>query len=185
MATYSISSAPLSFDSIIQILDGEKLSLSKQAISAINKCRLFLDKKLLNNKENIYGINTGFGALHDKEISYKDLERLQSNLVRSHACGTGEEVPSEIVRLMLLLKIQGLSYGYSGVQLETVQRLVDFFNYDILPVIYQQGSLGASGDLAPLAHLSLPLIGEGEVNFKGKKIPAVNECDSWVGNRFI
>jgi histidine ammonia-lyase len=92
--------------------------------------------------------------------------------VKSHACGTGEEVPQEIVKLMLLLKIQSLSYGHSGVQLQTVERLVDFYNNDILPVIYSQGSLGASGDLAPLAHLSLPLLGEGEVNFEGKKVHA-------------
>jgi histidine ammonia-lyase len=88
----------------------------------------------------------------------------------SHACGTGDEVPAEIVKMMLFLKIQSLSYGYSGVQLSTVERLVDFYNNDILPVIYTQGSLGASGDLAPLAHLSLPLLGKGEVYFEGKRI---------------
>jgi histidine ammonia-lyase len=90
--------------------------------------------------------------------------------VKSHACGTGEEVPHEIVKLMLLLKIQSLGYGHSGIQLQTVDRLVAFYNNDILPIIYTQGSLGASGDLAPLAHLSLPLIGEGEVYFEGKKV---------------
>src|SRR5436853_4666338 len=116
-----------------------------------------------------YCINTGFGSLCNVEIAPKDIEKLQENLVMSHACGAGEEVPQEIVKLMLLLKIQGLSYGNSGVQVETVQRLIDFFNNDILPVVYQQGSLGASGDLAPLAHLSLPLIGEGEVYHNGKK----------------
>ena len=87
----------------------------------------------------------------------------------SHACGTGPEVPNDIVKLMLFLKIQSLSYGHSGVQLETVERLIYFYNNDILPVVYTQGSLGASGDLAPLAHLSLPLIGAGEVYFEGKK----------------
>ncbi len=91
-------------------------------------------------------------------------------MVKSHACGTGDEVPTEIVKLMLLLKIQSLSYGHSGIQLQTVERLVDFYNNDVLPVIYTQGSLGASGDLAPLAHLALPLLGEGEVNFEGKRI---------------
>ncbi|MCL2510843.1 MAG: histidine ammonia-lyase, partial [Bacteroidales bacterium] len=97
----------------------------------------------------------------------------QENLVMSHACGMGEEVPQEIVKLMLFLKIQSLSYGHSGLQLLTVQRLIDFFNNDVLPVVYQQGSLGASGDLAPLAHLSLPLLGKGEVYFKGAKRPTV------------
>jgi histidine ammonia-lyase len=90
--------------------------------------------------------------------------------VLSHACGTGKEVPREIVKLMLFLKIQALAYGYSGIQLQTVQRLIDFFNHDIIPVVYEYGSLGASGDLAPLAHLSLPLLGEGEVYFNGSKM---------------
>jgi histidine ammonia-lyase len=90
----------------------------------------------------------------------------------SHACGTGEKVPQEIVRLILLLKIQSLSYGHSGVQLITVQRLIDFFNEGVLPVVYDQGSLGASGDLAPLAHLSLPLFGLGEVEYEGRTQPA-------------
>ncbi|MEK7255787.1 MAG: histidine ammonia-lyase, partial [Bacteroidota bacterium] len=116
--------------------------------------------------------NTGFGALCNVRIENHELEQLQLNLVMSHACGMGEEAPQEIVRLMLLLKIQGLSLGYSGVRVETVQRLVDFFNHDILPVIFQQGSLGASGDLAPLAHLSLPLLGLGEVRWRGERIPA-------------
>ncbi|WP_396195551.1 histidine ammonia-lyase, partial [Flavobacterium sp.] len=120
----------------------------------------------------IYGINTGFGSLCNVKISNEHLSQLQENLVKSHACGTGEEVPQEIVKLMLLLKIQSLSYGHSGVQLQTVERLVDFYNHDILPVIYTQGSLGASGDLAPLAHLSLPLLGEGEVNYDGFRQPA-------------
>jgi histidine ammonia-lyase len=106
------------------------------------------------------------------KISNENLSQLQENLVKSHACGTGEEVPTEIVKIMLLLKIQSLSYGHSGVQLQTVERLVDFYNNDILPVIYTQGSLGASGDLAPLAHLSLPLLGEGEVSFEGQKVHA-------------
>lgn len=115
-----------------------------------------------SHKEPIYGINTGFGSLYNIKISNENLTKLQENLVKSHACGTGEEVPKDIVKMMLLLKIQSLSYGYSGVQLETVERLIDFYNNDIFPVVYELGSLGASGDLAPLAHLSLPLIGEGK-----------------------
>jgi histidine ammonia-lyase len=127
---------------------------------------------MASNEAPIYGINTGFGSLCNVKISNENLSQLQENLVKSHACGTGEEVPAEIVKIMLLLKIQSLSYGHSGVQLQTVERLVDFYNNDILPVIYTQGSLGASGDLAPLAHLSLPLLGEGEVTFEGKKVHA-------------
>jgi histidine ammonia-lyase len=129
----------------------------------------------------IYGITTGFGSLCNTVISKKDLSQLQYNLVVSHACGFGEEVPQEIVKLMLLLKIQSLSYGNSGVQLATLERLVDFFNHEVYPVVYQQGSLGASGDLAPLAHLSLPLLNLGEVYYKGKKHKAaeVNKKLGW------
>ena len=125
---------------------------------------------MATNRGPIYGINTGFGSLCNTSISDEDLSQLQENLVKSHACGTGDEVPSEIVKLMLLLKVQGLSYGHSGVALTTVQRLIDFYNADVIPVVYQQGSLGASGDLAPLAHMSLPLLGLGEVYFEGKKV---------------
>lgn len=166
-----ISSTHLDFNKLNEIISsGAKLQLSDEAKNKITICRNYLDEKLKDNSASYYGINTGFGALHDKSISGNDLEQLQVNLVRSHACGTGAEVPQHIVKLMLFLKIQGLSYGNSGVQLETVQRLIDFYNHDVLPAVYEQGSLGASGDLAPLAHLCLPLIGEGEVNFNGKKL---------------
>lgn len=175
MTTHKISPGKISLETVAKIIhEKQKLALSEGAKIRIVKCRAYLDKKLKKQKEPIYGINTGFGALYNKSISEKDLEKLQENLVMSHACGTGNEVPAEIVRLMLFLKIRAISYGHSGVQLSTVQRLIDFFNHDILPVVYQQGSLGASGDLAPLAHLSLPLIGKGEVYFEGKKIPAAN-----------
>lgn len=147
-----------------------QLSLSDGARRRILKCREYLDKKLAASDEPVYGINTGFGALYDRRISNKDLGILQKNLVMSHACGMGDEVPLHLVKLMLLLKIQSLSLGHSGVQMETVQRLVEFFNNDIIPVVYEQGSLGASGDLAPLAHMSLPLMGMGEVCFEGQKM---------------
>lgn len=152
------------------ISENKRLALSTSAIDKINKCRLFLNAKTKSISTPIYGINTGFGALYNVKISENNLQKLQENLVKSHACGIGEEVPKEIVKLMLLFKIQSLSYGYSGVQLATVNRLVDFYNNDIIPVVYSQGSLGASGDLSPLAHLSLPLIGLGEVYFKNEKI---------------
>lgn len=146
-----------------------KLRLGDSAIEAIDKCRAFLDEKIDGSHELYYGINTGFGSLCNVHISKEQLEDLQTNLVMSHACGSGDVVPDEIVKLMLLLKIQSLSYGYSGVQRITVDRLIDFFNHDITPLIFQQGSLGASGDLAPLAHLSLPLLGMGYVTSKGKR----------------
>ena len=140
---------------------------------AILKCRRYLDEKMKDPEKPMYGITTGFGSLYNVTIPKDDLSQLQHNLVMSHACGAGETVRPEIVKLMLFLKAQSLSYGHSGAQLITVQRLIDMFNEDVLPVVYQQGSLGASGDLAPLAHLSLPLIGMGEVLYEGKVRPAV------------
>ncbi len=169
MSVYKIGSAQLTINDIENIIfDNRKLALSETAKSNIVKCRKFLDKKQKEFSEPTYGINTGFGSLYNKSISENDLGKLQRNLMLSHACGAGEMVPVEIVRLMLLLKIQGLSYGNSGVQLITVERLIDLYNNEIYPVVYQQGSLGASGDLAPLAHLCLSLIGEGEVVVEGK-----------------
>jgi len=166
-----ISSEVLQLETLQEIVTLHKsLALSEEAKINIQKCRDYLDKKMANEVEPIYGINTGFGSLCNVKISNENLSQLQENLVKSHACGTGDVVPNEIVKIMLLLKIQSLSYGNSGVQLQTVERLVDFYNNDILPIIYTQGSLGASGDLAPLAHLSLPLLGEGEVFFEGKKV---------------
>ena len=165
-----ISSEVLNLETLHDIISQHKsISLSEEAKVNIQKCRDYLDKKMAAEDVPIYGINTGFGSLCNVKISKENLSQLQENLVKSHACGTGDEVPPEIVKLMLLLKIQSLSYGYSGIQLQTVERLIEFYNNDVLPVIYTQGSLGASGDLAPLAHLSLPLLGEGEVYFEGSK----------------
>ncbi|MEY3678266.1 MAG: hypothetical protein RI924_407 [Bacteroidota bacterium] len=164
MKTFSIGSTALSVSLIQQILkEKSQLVLCETAAASISKCRDFLDQTMAKSEQAVYGINTGFGYLQNVRIADEDLTQLQHNLVRSHACGTGDLVPKEIVKLMLLLKIQSLAYGYSGVELVTVNRLIEFYNRDILPVVYTQGSLGASGDLAPLAHLSLPLIGEGEV----------------------
>lgn len=177
-----ISSQLLDLNTVIDIIENNKqLALSDEAVVNIKKSRAYLDKKIQNNETPIYGINTGFGSLCNIKISKDNLSILQSNLVKSHACGTGELVPKEIIRLMLLLKVQSLSYGHSGVQLITVERLIDFYNNDILPVIYTQGSLGASGDLAPLAHLSLPLLGLGEVYENGKivSIASVSEKFGW------
>lgn len=169
--THYVSSDLLTLEQIQYIIDNQvKLGLSEESKVNISKCRAYLDEKMASHKEPIYGINTGFGSLCNVKISNQHLTQLQENLVRSHACGMGDEVPSMIVKLMLLLKIQSLSYGHSGVQLETVERLVDFYNNDVLPIVYTQGSLGASGDLAPLAHLSLPLIGEGEVIVNGQRM---------------
>lgn len=180
--THYISSELLDLEQIKALFSEEKkLALSEEARLNIKKSNDYLIEKMRNNDTPIYGINTGFGSLYNKKINAEDLSRLQENLVMSHACGTGDTVPKAVIRIMLFLKIQSLSYGYSGVQLETVERLIDFFNHDILPVVYTQGSLGASGDLAPLAHLSLPLIGKGEVYYDGKKQKAekILEQFSW------
>lgn len=167
--THFISDHFLTLAELDHILHGHsKIALSEDAKKKIVKCREYLDQKLANSTSPVYGINTGFGSLYNKHIPKDQLEKLQENLVKSHACGTGPEVPREIVLLMLFLKVQSLSYGYSGVQLETVERLLEMFNQRVLPRIYEMGSLGASGDLAPLAHLTLPLIGEGEVHYLGK-----------------
>jgi histidine ammonia-lyase len=167
---HKISPGDLTLEIVSEILDQNgKLSLSQESVALISKCRDYLDHKLESTTTPLYGITTGFGSLHNKIISNNQLNRLQENLVMSHACGTGDIVRKEIVRIMLLLKIHALSLGKSGVQVETVNRLIDFFNEGVTPVIYEQGSLGASGDLAPLAHLVLPLLGMGEVFFEEKK----------------
>lgn len=163
-APHLISTQALTIDILEKSLQkGSAIALSNEAKEKIDKCRKYLDQKLNSSNAPIYGINTGFGSLYNRNIPKDQLEELQKNLVMSHACGTGSDVPQEIIKLMLFLKVQSLSYGYSGVHVETVQRLVDLFNADALPRIFEMGSLGASGDLAPLAHLTLPLIGKGEV----------------------
>jgi len=157
------------------------IQLSEEVKERIIKCRNYLDNKMKSQKEPIYGINTGFGSLCNVTVSNDQLSQLQRNLVVSHSCGMGEEVPQEIVRLMIFLKIKSLSYGYSGVRLETVERLVEMFNNKVYPIVYQQGSLGASGDLAPLANMSLPLLGLGEVNHNGKRYDSkeINDKFGW------
>lgn len=173
MKTFAIGSEPLSLE-LVKLIIAQKtaLSLSPFAQKSIVNCREFLDQKMAKSSEPVYGINTGFGYLQHVKIADSQLVDLQHNLLLSHACGTGELVPKEIVKLMLLLKIQSLAYGHSGVTLATVQYLIEFYNQDVLPVIFTQGSLGASGDLAPLSHLALPLIGAGEVWFKDKRVSA-------------
>ncbi|MFB9862584.1 histidine ammonia-lyase [Rufibacter immobilis] len=177
-----ISLTPLTLDEVKKILQGTTtLALSEEVEQRIVRSHDYLHHHLKNAPNPVYGINTGFGALCNTSISPDHLEALQRNLMMSHACGTGEEVPAEVVKLMLFLKVQSLGYGYSGVQLTTVHRLLSFFNRDIYPVVYQQGSLGASGDLAPLAHLCLPLIGLGEVRFQEFKLKGHELLDifSW------
>ena len=171
MKIHKISAEHLSVERIGEIVyGGYKIELSEDAQKRIVECREYLDRKIAENKAPIYGVTTGFGSLCNVSVGSDDLAQLQINLMMSHACGTGDRVPNDIVKIMLLLKIQSLSYGFSGCQVVTVNRLIDFFNNDVYPVVYMQGSLGASGDLVPLAHLTLPLVGLGEVEYEGKVI---------------
>jgi histidine ammonia-lyase len=168
-----LDKSTLTFQQVKNLLKYKQLiSVTYAAHEAILKCREYLDKKINASDELFYGINTGFGFLQNVKIEKAQLETLQQNLLLSHACGLGDEVPDEIVKLMMMLKIKSLSYGYSGIGIEVVKRLMDMYNNNVLPVIYTQGSLGASGDLAPLSHMSLPLIGKGEVKINGEKISA-------------
>ncbi len=180
--TFEISPKPFEEKIINDILDNNyTLKLTDESASLINSCRKYLDDMINHSDTPVYGVTTGFGALHDHIISKDQLRQLQKNLVMSHACGTGREVRDDIIKLMLLFKIHALSYGKSGVQLKTVERLKDMYNAGVYPVVFEQGSLGASGDLAPLAHLVLPLIGMGEVRYKGKKYSSaeINAKMAW------
>ncbi len=171
METHHISSGKIDFHLMRKVLRNKlRLALSDDARHRVTACREYLEARITRQEEPVYGVNTGFGSLCNHSISAGDLSTLQRNLVMSHACGVGDEVPEHIVRLMLFLKIQSLAYGHSGIRIETLDRLVDFYNHGVYPVVYAQGSLGASGDLAPLAHLSLPLIGLGEVRVSGKRV---------------
>lgn len=168
---HKISAEHLTIERIGEVVyNGYKLELSDDARYRIIRCREYLDEKIAKTTRPVYGVTTGFGSLCNVSVNPDQLAQLQINLMMSHACGVGDRVPNDIVKMMILLKVQSLSYGYSGCKLDTVQRLVDFFNNDIYPVVYMQGSLGASGDLVPLAHMSLPLVGLGEVEYQGKVI---------------
>ena len=173
MEMFEISPSPLTLDTLQRLLEHPeiKVTLSAAAKSRIQKCRDYLDRKMDNVNVPIYGVTTGFGSLCNKTISRGELSQLQANLVMSHACSTGSPVEEEVIRLMLLLKAHALSLGNSGVQVATVERILDLYNHALLPVVFDRGSLGASGDLAPLANLFLPLLGMGEVYKNGVRTP--------------
>lgn len=183
MKQHIISRDHLTHQQVIRaVREDYTLSLSEESRAAIAKCREYLDRKAIESPTPIYGVTTGFGSLCNISIEKDELSALQKNLVMSHSCGTGDRVPTEIVRIMIMLKVQSLSYGHSGVQVATVERLIDMFNHHYTPVVYQQGSLGASGDLAPLAHLSLPILGLGEVETKEGEIitgEQMNAREGW------
>ena len=182
MKQHIISNKHLTPGEVIRaVRENYTLALSEESKAAIAKCRAYLDRKAIESPTPIYGVTTGFGSLCNISIEKDDLSALQKNLVMSHSCGTGDRVPTEIVRIMIMLKVQSLSYGHSGVQVATVERLIDMFNNHYTPVVYQQGSLGASGDLAPLAHLSLPILGLGEVETKEGEIITGEEMNAREG----
>ncbi|HNO10726.1 MAG TPA: aromatic amino acid lyase, partial [bacterium] len=171
MTEFAIHGDNLSIAVISEILKNKpRVVLTESAKQTINRGRRTIED-IVSSGRVVYGVNTGFGKFSDVRISDDQLEILQENLVRSHACGVGEPFPADIAKVMLLLKANGLAKGYSGVRLEIVETLLAMFNADVLPVIPQQGSVGSSGDLAPLAHLTLVLMGEGEAWFQGQRLP--------------
>lgn len=168
---HPIGTKGLTLDELDAILAGDgTIALAPEAEQRIRTSHDWLRRRLASGDAPIYGVNTGFGALADKRIEAKDLAALQRNLVMSHACGTGDPIDRDLVRAMLVLKVQNMAIGHSAVSPVLVRRLIDHFNHDVLPVVPERGSLGASGDLAPLAHLALPLIGEGEVVSGGQRM---------------
>lgn len=175
----AITSGNWTISDIREILQsGDRLFIDADVLNRVEENREFLEKKIDEKGNPIYGINTGFGSLCDTVIPSEDLAKLQRNLVLSHACGTGDEVAPELVKLMLLLKIKGLAQGFSGVRPVLLEKLAALYNNEILPIVFEQGSLGASGDLAPLAHMSLPLLGEGMVRYNGNKVSAIDALAS-------
>jgi histidine ammonia-lyase len=168
-ATIEIGTEHWQIADVIGLLN-KHIALSATAKENISKCRNYLDNKVKDGKL-YYGINTGFGSLCDVAIQSKDIQQLQHNLVMSHACGTGDMIAPDLVRLMLILKVKNFVYGNSGASIEVTERLAAMFNNDMLPVVFKYGSLGASGDLAPLAHLCLPIIGMGGVRLQGSQMP--------------
>ena len=167
MGSFIIKDNNISFADISTIINKDlKLSIDDNIIERITASRKIFENTINNSDDKFYGINTGFGDLHNVKIDNDELCLLQENLIKSHACGVGDKIDSKIVKLMILLKVISLTKGYSGIKIQTIERLLFFYNNDIFPVVYKYGSLGASGDLAPLSHLSLPLIGLGEVEFE-------------------
>lgn len=182
MAEFTVEGKWLTIEDVENIISSNQdIKLSDATLKEVERCRVYLDEKIKKAVDPIYGINTGFGSLYDQAISNNDLEKLQENLLISHSCGMGDKVDNNIVKLMLLLKVLGLSVGKSAVQTDTIQRLVDLYNHEVYPVVYEQGSLGASGDLAPLSHLCLPIINRGEVEYKGEVIESseLNKKLNW------
>ncbi|WP_226526937.1 histidine ammonia-lyase [Metabacillus niabensis] len=164
----------LTFQSLQKVIfDREKVSYTEESMKKVMESRKAVEH-IVSNGKIVYGITTGFGKFSDVYIDKDHVENLQLNLIRSHACGVGDPFPEEVSRAMILLRANALLKGFSGVRPVIIERLLDLVNAGIHPVIPQQGSLGASGDLAPLSHLALCLLGEGEVFYKGKRMPSID-----------
>lgn len=169
-----LDGSSLTLESFIQVARfKEEVSISEDSKKLVEKARSFVEQVVENDKP-VYGINTGFGKLSDIPVSKNDVSKLQENLLMSHACGVGSPFSDEIVRGMLVLRINALIKGYSGIRLVTLNKMVEMLNKDVSPVVFEKGSLGASGDLAPLSHMSLPIIGKGEVYYKGKRMDTID-----------
>lgn len=164
----------LTIDELKEILyDNRKVEIAEESLAKVQASRAAVEKIVKGNK-TVYGINTGFGKFSTVKIAEENVTDLQLNLIRSHACGVGDPFPSVVSKAMMVLRLNALVKGFSGIRVEVVQLLTKLINYNIIPVVPQQGSLGASGDLAPLAHLALVLIGEGFVfNDSGEIVPSL------------
>jgi len=177
----TVGGAPLDFDQLDLIASGAPAKLAQEARARMEPS-LALIQRAAHGSAPVYGVNTGFGALKSVRIPEEDVERLQANLVRSHAAGMGPELEPKAVRLMLALRAHSLALGASGVRVELVERLLSMLEKDCLPVVPSRGSLGASGDLIPLAHLALGIIGEGEIRRNGAVEPAASAlADAGLG----
>lgn len=174
MAHLSLNGGSLTLEELVQAArnPNTEVTLAPEAIPGIQRAAKAV-AKFVSEGRIAYGITTGFGAFKDRLIPPEDVEKLQENIILSHAVGTGPELPSEVVRAMMIIRANTLAKGHSGIRLETLQLMLSLLNKNILPIIPSKGSLGASGDLAPLAHMALPLIGQGEVRFHGEVRPAV------------
>lgn len=160
----------LSVEKVMQLSTGElKGKLSSKATKQVNACRAKVEK-MANGTKAVYGINTGFGPLCDTQITPDETSKLQENLLITHAVGVGNPIDKQLSKIMMICKVQALCQGFSGIRLEVIERILYFIEYNLLPVVPEQGSVGASGDLAPLSHLFLPLLGEG---------------DFWVDNKIV
>jgi histidine ammonia-lyase len=163
-----INGDTLTIEDVVKVAYNKaKVVIPEKVKARVKDCREFLEK-LLEEGEVIYGVNTGFGALSDAKISRRELKQLQTNLIRSHSAGVGKPLSTEVVRATMLLRANTLAKGYSGIRLETLETLVEMLNKGVHPIIPEKGSVGASGDLAPLSHMVLVLMGEGEAEYKGK-----------------